>query len=131
MGLLEQVPGNGARGGQVIRRYHSTETRLRARFSFFRQDGWSAGATEIVASEKNDKSGNRSCRSCGNEVPVEPPVMYASAINGGKIAQFFEVMSCAAVSEMPNLLSEPDFSSYTIKTLLKSDVQPVQVVGPS
>ncbi|SCU74587.1 conserved hypothetical protein [Cupriavidus necator] len=32
---------------------------------------------------------------------------------------------------MPNLLSELVFSSYTIKTPLKSDVQPVQVVGPS
>ncbi|SOY50615.1 conserved hypothetical protein [Cupriavidus taiwanensis] len=64
-------------------------------------------------------------------MPIGPPPMYASAINCGKIAQFFEVMSYAAISEMPNLLSEPDFSSYTIKTLLKSDVQPVQVVGPS
>ncbi|SOZ14161.1 conserved hypothetical protein [Cupriavidus taiwanensis] len=62
---------------------------------------------------------------------VAPPPMYASTINCRKIAQFFAVMPWATVSEMPNLLSEPDFSSYTIKTLLKSDVQPVQVVGPS
>ncbi|WP_454711300.1 hypothetical protein [Cupriavidus nantongensis] len=65
------------------------------------------------------------------EVLIAPPTMYASPINCVKNAQFFRVMSLTAVSEMPNLLSELDFSSYTIKTLLKSDVQPVQVVGPS
>ncbi|WP_133303132.1 hypothetical protein [Cupriavidus lacunae] len=57
--------------------------------------------------------------------------MYAYAINSAKSAQFFRIMSWTAISEMPNLLSELVFSSYTNKTLLKSDVQPVQVVGPS
>ncbi|NOV25318.1 hypothetical protein E5S69_17575 [Cupriavidus necator] len=65
------------------------------------------------------------------KVLAAPPAMYAFAINSGKSAQFFVVMPSAARSEVPNLLSELDFSSYTIKTLLKSDVQPVQVVGPS
>ncbi|WP_427311256.1 hypothetical protein [Cupriavidus sp. H39] len=65
------------------------------------------------------------------EVLAAPPAMYAFAINSSKSAQFLAVMPSVALSEMPNLLSELDFSSYTIKTLLKSDVQPVQVVGPS
>ncbi|SOY89116.1 hypothetical protein [Cupriavidus taiwanensis] len=82
-------------------------------------------------SEKNDKSGSSGAKWAGKEVLVPPPAMYATEINCSKNAQFIWVMSGLTVSEMPNLLSELDFSSYTIKTLLKSDVQPVQVVGPS
>ncbi|MFS8933019.1 hypothetical protein [Cupriavidus taiwanensis] len=131
MGLFEQVPGNGTRGGQVIRAFRAHENAPAGAFFFFQAGCWSAGATEIVASEKNDKSGTLRSRIAEAEVLVAPPLMYASTINCGKIAQFFEVMPGTAIPEMPNLLSEPDFSSYTIKTLLKSDVQPVQVVGPS
>ncbi|WP_147311480.1 hypothetical protein [Cupriavidus taiwanensis] len=131
MGLLEQVPGNGTGGGQVIGAFRARENAPAGAFFFFQAGCWSAAAAEIVASEKNDKSGTLRSRKAGGEVLGATPPMYATTVNCGKIAQFFEVMLRATVSEMPNLLSEPDFSSYTVKTLLKSDVQPVQVVGPS
>ncbi|MDQ0142569.1 hypothetical protein [Cupriavidus necator] len=85
----------------------------------------------MLASEKNDKNGIRDAGVTDRRSARCGSAMYASAINSGKNAQFSAVMLSAAFSEMLNLLSELDFSSYTIKTLLKSDVQPVQVVGPS
>jgi hypothetical protein len=48
-----------------------------------------------------------------------------------KTTLFFGNMTRFGAPKMPNLLSELVFSSYTTKMPLNSDVQPVQVVGPS